>query len=742
MEHQAIEKLTSSWTKYDSVKVVETTMEQNLEKALNKQIELNEPILRNYLGIDNLEAPLPHYWSEIYKYPKQLGPFALMAAVFTHYRVIGWFAKVFNQGNMSGTFYQASEPEMQVKEFTNLRSALVVSKVADSFFRRKKEVPYDLSLLFESGEVGLLMKDLLTERLQRIGYTEDTINANFLGICEFHNFPAAFSLTVDQFGRWMLGNGLSNSIDELERNGITYAQYGRIRALKTKQWLEDWDNVPNYGYKNRRKPPAHFYQFNIPALLLKRIYEVHSRQATVGRKDEVNIQRKHSEQRSNEIREFVHGGYPWSTISKDQRATEAYKNLQMPGWLPTSIIANILHTDSIRKQKAIKPDEIIQIEDIDENFAEIILPRKIWTDAWTPLIPPVEIIDGQHRIKAFDYIRHLKGNYEFPVIAFDNLDFTWQAYLFYTINIKPKRINTSLAYDLMPLLRIQDWLEHDLNGPDIYRKVRAQELTELLWDVPESPWFNRINMLGETGLNKGGPVTQNAFINSLIVTFVKKWEGKIGGLYGGELHEGEQDVIQWDKETQAAYMIVIWKAVSNAIGRSKAEWVTVLKSRPETPTHSDLPTAFVHSQSFFTTDQGIRPILYIFNDMSFIANDEIGLNKYTPDIDYEKFSTREAIGHIVIDLRKNQIINDYINAIATEIVDNFDWRTPSAFDPKIPEEDRQRQHQNQFRGSGGYKEMRVQLLRILSNSDKMIEGQLNPIKISDIAQTVQQKLGL
>src|ERR1043166_2834136 len=222
----------------------------------------------------------------------------------------------------------------------------------------------------------------------------------------------------------------------------------------------------------------------------------------------------------------------------------------MPGWLPTSIIANILAERSVRKEKEIETNTVIRVYDIDDHYAELILPASIWSNTWAPTVSPIEIIDGQHRIKAFDNIRDIEGEYEFPVIAFNNLDFTWQAYLFYTINIKPKKINTSLAYDLMPLLRIQDWLEQDINGPDIYRKVRAQELTELLWKCDISPWFNRINMLGDTGENKGGPISQNAFITSLTVTFVKRWDGKIGGLFGGEIHEGEQDVIQWDRSEE------------------------------------------------------------------------------------------------------------------------------------------------------------------------------------------------
>jgi hypothetical protein len=70
-----------------------------------------------------------------------------------------------------------------------------------------------------------------------------------------------------------------------------------------------------------------------------------------------------------------------------------------------------------------------------------------------------------------------------------------QAYLFWTINIKPKKINPSLAFDLYPLLREQIWLESG-ETVHVYRESRAQELTEALWATPMSPWHRRINILG------------------------------------------------------------------------------------------------------------------------------------------------------------------------------------------------------------------------------------------------------
>src|SRR5579872_6645315 len=104
MQAPDIENLSSSWTKYDSVKVVEIAMANDLEKAMKGEVNVNDAVLRNFLGVKSLNDPLPDYWRRIYHHPRQLGPFALMSAIFIHHRSINWFAHTFSQGNMGGLF--------------------------------------------------------------------------------------------------------------------------------------------------------------------------------------------------------------------------------------------------------------------------------------------------------------------------------------------------------------------------------------------------------------------------------------------------------------------------------------------------------------------------------------------------------------------------------------------------------------------------------------------------------------
>ena len=78
---------------------------------------------------------------------------------------------------------------------------------------------------------------------------------------------------------------------------------------------------------------------------------------------------------------------------------------------------------------------------------QLVIPDAALNAGWTPAgpLPPLEIIDGQHRLFAFDPDIELDGEYELPVVLFDDIDISWQAYLFWTINITPKVIGPSLA---------------------------------------------------------------------------------------------------------------------------------------------------------------------------------------------------------------------------------------------------------------------------------------------------------
>lgn len=485
-----------------------------------------------------------------------------------------------------------------------------------------------------------------------------------------------------------------------------------VNALIVRQWLEEWNNVLFSEEKHRRTPEPQFFLFTLSALQLRKLSKVYQRKADRPRAQDMSVQRTLERPRAEEIGRFIHGGYPWSELNDNQKKQDEFSDLRMPGWLPTAIVANILPVGAKRDGSELSAENAIMVELVDNSMARLILPEGFLNDDWDPDVPPLEIIDGQHRLYSFENTEQLDGDFDLPVVAFNNLDFTWQAYLFYTINIKPKKINTSLAYDLYPLLRIQDWLEKAQNGPAVYRETRAQELTEILWSHPESPWRGRINMLGE---KKGGDVTQAAFVRSLLSSYVKRG-APIGGLFGDELHTRMGDLLQWNRIKQGAFLIAVWQAIQSAVLEMDEPWMQSLRSvtRQENlplPNADQTDLAFSGPYSLLATDQGVRGVLQVTNDMCFIAADILKLSEWVLGESTISDMNDNAISESIETL-KEQPVYSFLKKVA-QIIVKFDWRVSST--PKLDEETRR--GQMVYKGSSGYKEMRLQLLRRLCDAE-------------------------
>ncbi len=383
-----------------------------------------------------------------------------------------------------------------------------------------------------------------------------------------------------------------------------------LLAIKVHQWLDDWNKVVFDPNQYRRKPEPHFYMFTLSASELKALAGIYRRPTLDGlqRESDLNIQRRHNKARSLEIRRFVEVGYPLSGEKLNDEKLEELTNLRKPGWLPTSIVINILTPNDERRGQKVTPEDLITIQEIDGKTAKILLPKSFRGSRWQPKTRhPIEIIDGQHRLWAFED-GTIKGDFELPVVAFYGLDISFQAYLFWVINIKPKRINTSLAFDLYPLLRTEDWLEK-FEGPKVYRETRAQEITEALWSYPDSVWHQRIDMLGE---HRQTMVSQAAWINSLLNTYIKSWEGRgvrIGGLFGAPVGE-HRLVLGWSRSQQAAFLIFIWNELRKAVSQAKYDWAEALRKNKTKSLLGDDP-AFSGGSSLLNTDQGVRGVLFI-----------------------------------------------------------------------------------------------------------------------------------
>ena len=513
-----------------------------------------------------------------------------------------------------------------------------------------------------------------------------------------------------------------------KENKIVVDQRNResIYALKVHQWLPSWNEIHWNSEENQGEPQHWFYQFSMPASSLRRLSGVYARSKDrKSSSEDLGIQRQHNVERSQEIGRFVEFGYPWSDLRETKRKTADFFDLRKPGWLPTAVVVNILVAGDERIGKKLAESDVVEIEDNDNGYAQLLLPKGFNNEDWTPDgLAPVEVIDGQHRLWAFEEIDKLK-TYELPVVAFVGLDLSWQAYLFYTINIKPKKINTSLAFDLYPLLRTEQWLEK-FEGHSIYREARSQELVDKLWSHSESPWHHRINMLGETGY-KGLMVSQAAWVRSLRVSFVKNWEGpnvQIGGIFGAKVGS-HNTILPWSLSEQAAFLIFMGKKVQEAIANTKAVWAESLRKQD---TNHEPDAAFFGQNNLLNQDQGIRVLLQVINDLFFINADKLRLYVWGGDFGREDNDTDTyLISKAIQSLSSNEKISNFLDELAGTLA-KFDWRASSF--PGLTED--QRILKASFRGSGGYKELRRHLLQ-------HIKAEHSDVAIT--AKTIMDKLG-
>lgn len=154
---------------------------------------------------------------------------------------------------------------------------------------------------------------------------------------------------------------------------------------------------------------------------------------------------------------------------------------------PNSIITN-LDTSFLEKFT----DEEIRIKIVDEDEPE---SRAIF------------IIDGQHRVESFRG-ENIKEEFDLLVAIFFGLSIEEQAFLFSTINNKQKKLNSSLVQDL-----------NDLFTLETPEKI-VHVLTKLFNSQKNSPWYNKIKILGKNVENEEGKtdgiMSQYSFAKEII----------------------------------------------------------------------------------------------------------------------------------------------------------------------------------------------------------------------------------
>jgi len=451
----------------------------------------------------------------------------------------------------------------------------------------------------------------------------------------------------------------------------------QIPVLRLMQWLEAWDG---YGFDpgtQRRRPNPDMYMFSMPAGKLCDYCDVYSRERNTEGAE--GIQRGRNVNRTERIRRYVEAGYPFSELKQGLR--ETHTHLKRPGWLPTAIVVNLLKQDDQRSGKRIKEQHAASmLEDCGRH--SIRLPEQDSFDEGD--LRPLEVIDGQHRLWAFSGDENLSG-FEVPVVAFHGLDIAWQAYLFWTINIAPVRINPSHAFDLFPLLRTQDWLM-ETGEITVYREARAQEITEWVYLHPSSPWYNRISMLQRKGMAR---VSQAAWIRSLIRSFFSFGGGKgRNGLFQSALN-GSHASLDWERSQQIAFILEFWHIMREELSRSEEDWVKLYRNADKDP--------YTDRTSMLNQDMGVNSAHAALNDIFFRNAEEWRLCDWRFESADKTITTAEGIQNAIDSLRENNLhkrLKEVACAMST-----FDWRSLDGPGVRSSEHEMTKRA---YRGSGGY----------------------------------------
>ena len=190
-----------------------------------------------------------------------------------------------------------------------------------------------------------------------------------------------------------------------------------VPALTVHQWLPTWDEA-NFSAKDfRSKPPEEFFLASLPASTHPRP----RRHLSSQREEQEGLEQAtsaFSERTTASVRrrfEYVKFGFPWSSLSRQKRKTSEYHDLVKPGWLPTALVVNILTAEDDRDGQSVDPADLISVTSSRNGVAQLHLPDGAGPK-WSPTaLPPLEVIDGQHRLWAFD---DTLTDYELPVVAF------------------------------------------------------------------------------------------------------------------------------------------------------------------------------------------------------------------------------------------------------------------------------------------------------------------------------------
>ena len=170
----------------------------------------------------------------------------------------------------------------------------------------------------------------------------------------------------------------------------------------------------------------------------------------------------------------------------------------------------------------------------------------------------------------------------------------------------------------------------------------------------------------------------------------------------------DEEVLPWSRAEQAAFLLLVWQQVERAVTNCESTWTKWLReTEEEGEARRDL--AFAGPHTLLNTDQGVRGVLYVTNDLCYIQAKDLALVEWGSSEDAAA-SDEAAVTRALESLDTQNRIVEFLQKIADSLA-KYDWRTASA--PGLPDDEKTLKLA--FRGSGGYKELRRQLLHHLSD---------------------------
>jgi len=236
------------------------------------------------------------------------------------------------------------------------------------------------------------------------------------------------------------------------------------------------------------------------------------------------------------------------------------------------------------------------------------------------------VLDGQHRLFAFgpEYAKDL--SIDLVVSAFIGVSDEIKAFVFRKINMTQRKINPSLVYDLIPMLR-KDWIT--------FQDYRAKAILDCLNTERTSPWYDGVAMLG----SRERPITQASFITRLKTLFKK-----------GNVFEDSPENVFFEEVIQIEVLVQYFQAVKEVFPKAwnnkkyilckNAGFATMLNLlKPMIDDMTKRKTILVDNEKLNLTKNDFKPYLEKIAKFSFSSEEygsiylgEAGIRELTKEL--------------------------------------------------------------------------------------------------------------